>query len=670
MLKKGAKMSLDVRGEFPLPTPDEWRREADRLLKGAPFDKVLLTETYDGLVLEPIYDASVPPSGFDPALLNRGPETGWDVAQSLPYPSAKAFNEALRADLMRGLNTVPLRIDSAGVRGLDRLPGNQQFVGLRGTSISNLDDLRTALDGVDLTACPIRIEAGNSTCLYLPLLVALAAEQGVKPGQLHGTVAMDPLGAALTGCPLPRKWAWDAQADMLRWALDNKSPMRVVRVSGLPYAEAGSGSAQEIAYTLAAAVETIHQLTERGFAVDDIVDHMEFAVGLGPQFFAEIAKLRALRMVWAEILKQFGGKPANLFLHAATVRWNKTAYDPWVNLLRVVTEALSGVTGGADSLEVTPFDVAVRLPDEFSRRLARNLHAIFCEESEMHRVVDPAGGSHLIEALTRKLADKTLEMLGAIEDAGGMEAFLETGKPQAAVVETAARRRKNAHSRKDVFVGLNMFPNLQEKPLDIIPPAMPEFLAASSKLDSLEPGVDGMVEAYRKGATIGAVSARYHAHELAPRPIAVLDEFRVVSELETLRHDVQAHPEPLKVFLAGMGPAAQFKPRMDFSAGFFAVGGFKVITSKGFASTDDAARAALDSGAGIVVLCSTDDTYPELVPPFVKSLKTARPDVVAVLAGFPKDQVEAHKAAGIDEFIHIRSDVCAVLSALAKGVRA
>jgi methylmalonyl-CoA mutase len=660
-------MAFDVRGEFPLPSPEEWRLAAEKLLKGAPFDKVLRTETYDGLILDPIYNETK--SDFDPALLNGwdGEGRNWDIAQALPYPSPADFNTALKADLMRGQNTVLLRIDQAGVRGLDRTPENAEFVGLRGTSITSLNDLRAALDDIELTACPIRIEAGNSTSLYLPMFVALLAERGIDPKNVTGTIAMDPLGAAVSGCPLPRKWAWDEQAAMLRWAIDNHSPLRVVRVSGLPYAEAGANAVQELAYVFATGAETLHQLTERGFTVAQILPHLEFSLGLGSQFFAEIAKLRALRLAWAEILRRFGAS-ANLYLHTTTVSYNKTAYDPWVNLLRTTTEALSGVIGGTDSLEIVPFDTAVRLPDEFSRRLARNMHAMFREESAIHRVIDPAGGTYFVEHLTTAFANKALEMLGQIEDAGGMEKYLESGAPQQAVRDIAAKRIRNANIRKDVFIGLNMFPNLKEKELDENPVELPEDIDATIAPANDDASIPGMVTAYQAGATVGGVSRINHPHTPAEHAVAMLLPFRVVNDLETLRQKLQ--PMAVPVFLAGMGPLSQFKARMDFSAGFFAVAGYKTIPTKGFSTPEEAAEAAVASGANIAVLCSTDDTYPELVPPFVAKLKALKPGMTAILAGFPKDQIEAHKAAGIDEFIHVRADVYAILSGLAKGVLA
>lgn len=665
-------MSTDLRREFPLPAFEDWRKAAERLLKGAPFEKVLLTETYEGITLQPIYENSTEPSPEIPARPQSEVNYPWEIAAVIPYPSVNDFNAALKEDLRRGQTTVVLRIDQAGVRGLDRLDANEEFVGEQGTSVTALTDLETALNGIDLRLCPIRLEAGNSTSLYLPMVAAWAEKQGIKPEELHGAVGMDPLGAAVFGCPLPREWAFGEQAEMLRWVLEHHSPLRVVRVSSLPYAEAGASAVEEIAYVIAGAVETLNRLTDAGFKVDDICRHLEFVLSVGPNFFMEIAKFRALRQIWAGVVKAFGAgdDAAKVFVHAALAQWNLSEYDPWVNILRTTTEALSGVLGGVDSLEVPPFDAAVRQPDDFSRRIARNLHLILAEESHFYKVHDPAAGSGLVESLTATLIEKATELVRAIETEGGMAKALEAGTPQARVREIAKKRVQNARTRKNVYVGVNMFPNLQEKPLDSNPVNLPDNLDALPAMPAdFQPvwTVENMAQAYAQGATVGMLGKLNHP---APTPTKIepLEPFHVLEPIEQLRRDIEGLTRRPQVFLANMGPLSQHKARADFSAGFFAVGGFETICPQGFPTPEEAADAAAASGAGIAVICSTDDTYPTLVPPFTQRLKEKNPHMAIVLAGYPKDQIAAHQAAGVDAFIHVRADVPQTLTDLAKRI--
>jgi methylmalonyl-CoA mutase len=352
--------------------------------------------------------------------------------------------------------------------------------------------------------------------------------------------------------------------------------------------------------------------------------------------------------------------------------------------------------GGCDSLHVSPFDEAIGLPDEFSRRIARNVQIILQQECNFYRLVDPAGGSAAVEMLTDEIAREAWTLFQRIEEQGGMAAALAAGFPQGQVAATRAERLNAIALRREVIVGANMYVNLKEQPFTARmvdhtalhaerAAALQRFRAsadARAALEDLARALAGASEqvlpaaiaAARAGVTLGALTAALAAGGDAGITVEPIAAHRGAEQFEALQaaaaqFAARTGSRP-KVFLATMGPVSQHKARADFSTGFFEAGGFEVIAGPGFQTVEEAAEAAQASGASIAVICSTDETYPELVPPLVRLLKEGRPDMTVVLAGYPADQIEAHRAAGVDEFIHLRADCYATLARLQqlKGV--
>jgi methylmalonyl-CoA mutase len=364
-------------------------------------------------------------------------------------------------------------------------------------------------------------------------------------------------------------------------------------------------------------------------------------------------------------------------------------------MLRTTTEAFSGVVGGCDSMQVGPFDEVVRFSDEFSRRIARNTQLILHEECRLDRVIDPAGGSWFIERLTADLAKGGWELFQEVERRGGMAAAMRAGFPQSEIAAAAAVQAKKVAQRSKIIVGTNQYVHGPEEPLpgsNFDGAAFrkkraaqieayrtssdnrrnTEVMAGLSRIVEAGPGevLEACVAAVRAGATLGEVTRTLRIQDRPDEPMPPVTICRVTEGYERLRlavieHGRRAGGRP-KVFLAAMGPLRQHKARADFSRGFFEVAGFSVVGGTGYADVGAAAAAAAESGAAIVVICSTDETYPDLVPPLAGALRAKMPGVILVLAGYPKDQVEAHKASGVDEFIHIRSDALETLTRLAK----
>lgn len=698
--------------EFAPASPDEWRAAAEKTLKGAPFEKKLLTRTYEGITLQPIYNiadtASLPHTASLPGLPTyvRGTRAlgylirPWEVAQEMPYPTAAEVNQAVREDLPRGLTTLHVRLDRATLRGQDPDQAVPEAVGQGGASLASREDFTTLFAEIPLAQTPLLFAAGATALPLAALILAAAESQGLKPSKLQGCIGADPLGAlAADGAlPIALERSYDAMAWLTAWAATHAPGLRTIQVEVHPYHNGGATVVQDLAFALATGAEYLRAMQARGLNVDTVAPRMQFAFSLGSTFFMEIARLRAARMLWARVVAAFGGnaQAQKLRLHGRTSAWTKTRADAYNNMLRATAEAFAGVMGGCDSLHVSPFDEAIGLPDEFSRRIARNVQIILQQECNFYRLVDPAGGSAAVEALTDEIAREAWTLFQRIEEQGGMAAALAAGFPQAQVASVRTERLNQIALRREVIVGANMYVNLKEQPFTARAvdhaalhaeraAALQRFRAgadARAALEDLaravaaapEQALPAAIAAARAGATLGALTAALAAGGDAGSTVEPIAPHRGAEQFEALQaaaaqFAARTGSRP-KVFLATMGPVSQHKARADFSTGFFEAGGFQVIAGPGFQTVEEAAQAAQTSGASITVICSTDETYPELVPPLVRLLKEGRPDMTVVLAGYPADQIEAHRAAGVDEFIHLRADCYATLARLQqlKGV--
>ena len=558
--------------EFPPVSYQEWRKVVDKFLKGAPFEKRLITKTYEEIDLQPMYRrediAGLPHldslPGFVPYLRGTSPlgyvTQSWDVAQELPHGTPAVFNEALRADLERGQNAVNLVLDRPTLAGIDADQAEADDVGKGGLSISSVEDLAQALDGVDLESTPIYIQASTSALTFTALLAALVKKQGKSLAKVRGAIGMDPLGQLARDGKLPRDLdgIYDVMAQLTAWAKANAPQLQTITVQGHPYHNGGASTTQELALALATAVEYLRAMQARGLSVDDAAPRFRFALSIGANFFMEIARLRAARLLWAKIVQAFGGNEAaqKMNLHARTSAWNQTVYDPHVNLLRATTEAFSSAVGGCDSLHVSPFDELLRVPDEFSRRIARNTHTVLREESHITRTVDPAGGSWYVETLTDSVGRKTWAIFQEVEKQGGMTKALEAGWPQTQIADTAGKRAANIARRKDLFVGTNLYPNLKEIRIEPAPvdawavqaertTALNRFRAAANAgqkqaaLDALTKSgansVEAAIQAARAGASLGEIAQAARAGAKAGPTINSIHAHRGAQAFEALR---------------------------------------------------------------------------------------------------------------------------------------
>ncbi|MFO1500534.1 MAG: methylmalonyl-CoA mutase family protein [Verrucomicrobiota bacterium] len=691
---------------FPPVTHADWRKLVEAELKGAPFDKKMFSSTYEGIALKPIYrreDAKDVPHlasfpGFAPFV--RGASASgylkapWEVSQEIGVSSPTEFNNAARNYISRGLNALNMVLDQATRNGQDPDWARPEEVGSGGLSIATVGDLDRSLDGIDLEKTSLFVRSGASAVPFAALLVALARKRKKTPTALRGCIEMDPLGVLSHEGKLPQSFegAYREMAALTRWAASGAPHLQTICVHSRAWHEAGGNAVQELAFTLATGVEYLRQLGSKGLDVDLVAPRIRFAVTVGETFFLEIAKLRALRMLWARVISQAGGNEhaQKALLHVRTSRWNKTVYDPYNNMLRATVEAFAGVLGGCDSMQVGAFDEVIRRPDDFSQRIARNTQLILQRECHLDHVIDPVGGSWFVETLTGQLAQAAWTLFQEVEKLGGMGAALQAGFPQKAVAATGAEKLKGVTRRRDSIVGVTQYANAKEKLLEVAAIDAKAFhkrrvLQVAAHRTSMEDdeselvleklakvvenrgnGVfEACIEAAAAGATIGEITRALRINETPCTPISPVTITRAAVPIEKLRAATDQYVSRTgarpQVFLCNMGSLKEHKARADFSRGFFAVAGYEVVSPEGFKKVEDAAEALSKSKARIAVISSTDENYPALVPPLVAAIRARKADALIVLAGYPADQVESHQKNGVDAFIHMRADAAELL---------
>lgn len=690
--------------EFTPPTDEEWKVACEALLKGAPFEKVMFTKTYEGITFDPMYTrkhtedilpkASYPGMGDYLRGTNVSGYVGkpWGIAQSCDETLPKENNELLKFEVEKGSTVYNVRLDKATL--LNKDVKDAEKVGDDGCSVTTLDDIHTLLDGLKLDEYPLYIYAGASA---LPMLAGVAAKFnacGKKLAKLTGFVGADPIGQLVEN---GQNYAsldqlYDEMAETAKWAIKNAPSLRTIMVRDDVFSRGGASDVQDTAYVLAIAVEYIRQLMKRGLTIKEAASQIFFGISMGANFFMQIAKLRASRPIWANIIKAFGGDEEDMAMHVhgRPALFFKTVFDPYVNMLRNTTEIFSGVVGGLDSYENEPFDEPIRKGDVFSRRIARNVQVMLQEEFGLLQPIDPSGGSWAVETLTKQIKEKIWAEFQAIEGKGGIVKALEEGYPQETIAKTLADRFKALEFRKDRIVGSNMYPNMTEELLDkreedqaaLKKQRQADIDAYLSDMDDTHKAeclkalkdsatVDTALKAFQAGATIGEIRAALNKGG-ASETLKAIAPHRWSERFEDLRITTEAfkkahNGDNVKVFLANMGPIPQHKARADFSTSFLQVGEFDVELNNGFKTTDEAAAAAKESGADVAVICSTDKTYPEIVPDLAPKLRAALPNATIYLAGAaPKDLEPVYREAGVDDFISVKANCYEILRFLQK----
>lgn len=611
------KSELDF-NEFEAGGRQQWRKAAELALKGASVEERLFGKTPEGLDIQPIYDAldldSVSHLGSSPGEkpFVRGRKVSgnkvdrWWIAQEVHCESPEEYNELMLKELMQGRNAVVL----PSSRNLSDFGSERAF--------------KAAFEDIDLNIAPLFGWLRSDVSQFITLL-----DEVVGVDRWRGAVLVDPIGEMLKG---------ETKIDLERCLKNlatavvsvSGSPGRDVRIVGIQgnlWGDAGANAVDELAYSLATAVEYLKRLSSCGCSVSQLARQFVFSLSLGNDVFMQIAKLRAARLLWSKVFACFSDEPSPLFIHGRSSRFSKSQLDPYSNILRSTVEAFAGVIGGVDSMHIAPYDEVMGGVDPSAKRLARNTQLLLAEECGFAEVTDAVGGSWYVEKLTDQLARKAWERFREVERAGGMWEALKKGEPQNTAFESAAAKIKRMSERSDQMVGVNLSPDLNERF---------EYMSVDTCSVQKDSG---------RGEIIPSLSFS-----------------RVAQGYELLRDATGKASRRPSIFIAKFGRPKQWSARAEFVKGFLSVGGYKIQESIGGANSyQDALESCLDSGAQVVVLCATDEDYEKIVPEFVPQLKRECPEVVVVLAGNPLELGEEYRNAGVDEFIHLR---CGCLSFL------
>ncbi len=690
---------FSLQDDFPPVSYDEWRALAEADLAGAAFEQKLVTHTYEGIDVQPVYTRRDRPADGDPNGLPGLPpfvrgatplgavQTGWDLRQEHAHPDLAVTNQAILDDLRGGVTSLLLRLDFAARNGLDPDdPAAENLAGRDGLMAYTVDDLDAALAGVHLDMIGVTLEAGAAFLPAAALLTALWRHRGIAPEQARGAFNADPLAVlARDGLiPLPPQAALGQMAELAAWTAKHYPHVTAVRVGTAPYHHAGATAVQDIAFGMATAVEYLRAMTAAGMSIDDVARQILFSISVGTHHFLAIAKLRAARRLWSRVVEACGGSPdaGGMRLHSRVSKRVLTGRDPHVNLLRNTVAVFAAGLGGAEAITSVPFDAVAGLPDEHSRRVARNTALVLQEEAHLHRVIDPPGGSWYLDSLTDQVADKAWALFQEVERQGGMLQALRSGWVRQQIDSAFAPRAKNIARRKEGITGVSEFPDVAERRVvrpapdrEALRVAAVRRLAACRQGDketrrqgdqvlSLSPCLlVSLSEQAERGATLGQLARPlgFHAEPTALPPLAPhvfaepFEELRDASDSWAAKHGRRP-----RVFLANMGPVAHHPARATYAKNFFEAGGFEAIGNDGFKDAEVAAKAFAQSGATVAVICSSDKLYPDVVPQVARRLKAAGARSV-VLAGNPGANEAAWRTAGVDRFIFIKCDVLGTL---------
>ena len=596
--------------EFPPVPTEKWEEVITADLKGADYERKLVWKTGEGFNVRPYYRAENlegikflgSQAGEFPYVRGTHAHNRWRVHQTVSVVCPKEAN----AEALKILN--------AGVDSLGFCIASADF------SAADLDTLLKdiCIEAVEITFC------GEKTAHVAELVLAKVEKEGIAKEDVRIAFCIDPLVKGLSSkgdfCSPNGEKCIARIVELIHKTKEYKH-VRIVTVAGQTFGNSGSTIVEELAFTLSAGHDYLVRLMDAGLDVDQAARKLRFSFSVSSNYFMEIAKFRAARMLWANIVKGYG--PAKncackMHIHAETSRWNQTVYDPYVNMLRGTTEAMSATIAGVHSLEVTPFDTSFENPTEFSKRIARNVELLLKNESHFDQVVDPAGGSYYVENLTQSIAAEAWKLFLEIEQKGGYTEAYKAGLIVERIKASAAAKDKNIATRRQTLLGANQYPNFTEV-------AGKEITAESVTRKQAEGNV------------------------LVP--------YRGAMAFEEMRLQVDRSGKEPKAFMLTCGNLGMARARSQFSCNFFACAGIKVIDNTYFKSIEEGVKAALESKAQIVVVCASDDDYAEAAPK-IKELLGGK--AILVVAGAPACAPEL-EAQGITNFINVKSNVLETL---------
>ncbi len=601
--------------DFPPVSTQEWTDKINTDLRGADFDKKLVWRTLEGFNVRPFYrqedlqglkhlDAF--PGEFPYVRGNEATQNEWYIRQNIRVKDTKEANQKALNVLNRGANSIGYVLDCK--------------------KTYTKEEIQELLSGIHLDVVEINFVRMDEATFSHFMEVVKAS--GFDQNKIFGSINFGPLNRLTKRGAFKQDKDAAFQKGKALIELSKELPnFKVINIDASVFNNAGSSIVEELAFALSQGVETVEGLLAQGLTIDEIAPKIRFNFAVGTSYFMEIAKFRAARMLWAKLIESY--KPTRVEIckmsaHGETSNWNKTVYDPYVNMLRTQTEGMAAVLGGVDSFVLQPFDSCYTEGAEFSERIARNQQLLLKEEVNLDKVVDPAGGSYYIESLTDAISEQAWNIFLEVEEKGGYISAFEAGYVKSVIEKTAQKRDLNIATRRENLLGSNQFPNFDE-------------ILDKSKLQLDQScGCDG---------TLSDTALRTY------RGAAAFEELRLTTDMYT-----KQNKRPIVQMLT-IGNLNMRKARAQFACNFFACAGFEVHDHNGFNSVDEGVKYCQEQGARIVVVCSSDDEYETIIPEVASKLDK---NILLVVAGAPACMEEL-KAKGIHNFIHVKSNVLETL---------
>ena len=598
-------------GEFPPVTKQQWAEIIQKDLKGAPYKK-LISKTPEGIDIKPYYHSDdmqgldyldTLPGNFPYTRSGKIQLNEWEIRQDIHVEDISVANKKAIHALHWGATALGFILPDEKER--------------------TRNDFDNLLKGIYFECIHINFVTTSQSASIVNYLQQAVMEKNIPGERIIGSTGNDILGFLSTNGYLHGNYekSIDDLATLVKGSASIFPFLKTLPIHAYHTHNAGGSAVQELGIALALVSEYTDKLTAKGLNIDEIAPYFQLNFASGPSYFMEIAKYRAARLLFANLVKAWEPKSENslrTYIHCTTSAWNQTVYDPYVNMLRGTTESMSSVLGGIDSLTVLPFDTAFRKTTKFSERIARNIQIILKEEAHLNKVVDPAGGSYYIENLTNTLAEEAWKVFLHIEDNGGFYEALKKGTIQQMLKETARQRDMNIAVRREILLGTNQYPNNQET----------------------------IHEDFNHSIAFPEASGS-HAKEMEP-----IETYRGSMAFEKLRLKTEKAQKKPVVFLLTYGNLAMRKARAGFASGFFACAGYEIIDNAGFETVEEGLEFAAQADADIIVFCSSDEEYPAMA-----SAATQPGKRIIVIAGYPQDSLEELKGMGIKHFIHLKSNV-------------
>jgi len=675
-------------------TEQDWKVLADKEVKG----KDLTWHTPEGIEVKPLYTAE-DVADIDPGLPGFAPFTRgvrasmyagrpWTIRQYAGFSTAEASNAFYRRNLAAGQKGLSVAFDLATHRGYDsdhpRVTGD---VGKAGVAIDSVEDMKILFDGIPLDKMSVSMTMNGAVIPVLAFFIVAGEEQGVDKSLLDGTIQNDILKEFMVRNTYiyPPEPSMRIISDIFAYTSANMPKFNSISISGYHMQEAGATQVQELAFTIADGMEYVKYGVASGLDIDKFAGRLSFFFAIGMNFFMEVSKLRAARVLWHRVMTKLGAQDERskmLRTHCQTSGVSLTEQDPYNNVIRTTVEAMAAMLGGTQSLHTNALDEAIALPTDFSARIARNTQLVIQEETGMCNVVDPLGGSYYIESLTQELVDKAWEIIERVEAEGGMAKAVAAGWPKAMIEQAAAATAARIDRGEQVIVGVNKYRKAEEEPIDILDvdnhavreaqiarikqvKAARDEAACQTALEALRAGAEGSenllalaVDAARARATLGEISAAMEAgfgrYATKPTPVqgiyggAYADDVR----WERLKDGVDATERRLgrkpRMLVAKMGQDGHDRGANLVSSAFGDLG-FDVVPGPLFQTPQEAAALAIESNVDVVGASSLAAGHKTLIPELIRELQAAGRADIKVIAGgvIPAQDYEFLREAGV-----------------------